>query len=123
MLVLLGPSIQSSRIRLVASGLSHPGTLMGSTIIQITKGRNCMQNNPAIDSVGLQLELPNYVRRAKLAAPSLASRNVTRSDIPELARRAADAKLVLFRDRKSTRLNSSHVKISYAVICSKTKIY
>ncbi|WP_178114792.1 LuxR C-terminal-related transcriptional regulator [Pseudomonas saliphila] len=56
-----------------------------------------MQNNPAIDSVGLQLELSNYVRRAKLAAPSLASRNVTRSDIPELARRAADAKLVLFR--------------------------
>src|SRR5436309_9155783 len=25
------------------------------------------------------------------------------------------------RDRKSTRLNSSHVKISYAVFCSKTK--
>src|SRR5690606_39364463 len=26
------------------------------------------------------------------------------------------------RDRKSTRLNSSHVKISYAVFCLKTKI-
>src|SRR5690349_23435545 len=26
------------------------------------------------------------------------------------------------RDRKSTRLNSSHVEISYAVICMKTKI-
>src|SRR5690606_41967893 len=28
---------------------------------------------------------------------------------------------VLDRDRKSTRLNSSHVKISYAVFCLKTK--
>src|SRR5690606_39915461 len=27
------------------------------------------------------------------------------------------------RDRKSTRLNSSHVKISYAVFCLKKKIY
>src|SRR5690606_6812744 len=29
----------------------------------------------------------------------------------------------LFKDRKSTRLNSSHVKISYAVFCLKKKIY
>src|SRR5690606_34870883 len=28
-----------------------------------------------------------------------------------------------FKDRKSTRLNSSHVKISYAVFCLKKKIY
>src|SRR5690606_39908964 len=28
-----------------------------------------------------------------------------------------------FRDRKSTRLNSSHVKISYAVFCLKKKTY
>src|SRR5690606_41189449 len=32
------------------------------------------------------------------------------------------AKLLYIRDRKSTRLNSSHVKISYAVFCSKKKI-
>src|SRR5690606_40255502 len=29
--------------------------------------------------------------------------------------------LILFLDRKSTRLNSSHVKISYAVFCLKKK--
>src|SRR5690606_42057356 len=29
---------------------------------------------------------------------------------------------VILRDRKSTRLNSSHVKISYAVFCLKKKI-
>src|SRR5690606_41321920 len=32
-----------------------------------------------------------------------------------------DAKGLLRRDRKSTRLNSSHVKISYAVFCLKKK--
>src|SRR5690606_40301738 len=31
----------------------------------------------------------------------------------------SDGKIVLRRDRKSTRLNSSHVKISYAVFCLK----
>src|SRR3989442_12702536 len=30
--------------------------------------------------------------------------------------------LLLVRDRKSTRLNSSHVRISYAVFCFKKKI-
>src|SRR5690606_19297844 len=38
----------------------------------------------------------------------------------------ADARLQAYckdRDRKSTRLNSSHVKISYAVFCLKKKIY
>src|SRR5436309_7000402 len=33
----------------------------------------------------------------------------------------AEAPHVLPRDRKSTRLNSSHVKISYAVFCLKKK--
>src|SRR5690606_40559541 len=32
-----------------------------------------------------------------------------------------DGKVVAQRDRKSTRLNSSHVKISYAVFCLKKK--
>src|SRR5690606_41561663 len=34
---------------------------------------------------------------------------------------AAEARLQLLQDRKSTRLNSSHVKISYAVFCLKKK--
>src|SRR5207302_6886559 len=37
------------------------------------------------------------------------------------ARRAAPACAPRARDRKSTRLNSSHVKISYAVFCFKKK--
>src|SRR3712207_8119316 len=46
---------------------------------------------------------------------------------PLLARRAEDARRALVearlghRDRKSTRLNSSHANISYAVFCLKKK--
>lgn len=56
-----------------------------------------MPSNPSIDSVGLQVQLPNYVRRAKLAAPAAASRSVVRKDIAVLVKRSADAKLILFR--------------------------
>src|SRR5690349_24518235 len=37
------------------------------------------------------------------------------------ARQAIDDGLDFLRDRKSTRLNSSHVEISYAVFCLKKK--
>src|SRR5256885_10976048 len=40
---------------------------------------------------------------------------------PTLAARFADRALLLFGDRKSTRLNSSHLVISYAVFCLKKK--
>src|SRR3712207_7209569 len=40
----------------------------------------------------------------------------------ELARRARGlGRVVCFKDRKSTRLNSSHANISYAVFCLKKK--
>src|SRR5690606_39408426 len=35
--------------------------------------------------------------------------------------RTCDSKIIEILDRKSTRLNSSHVKISYAVFCLKKK--
>src|SRR5690606_40507217 len=44
-----------------------------------------------------------------------------RLDRPVDEQRHADATPVLAKDRKSTRLNSSHVKISYAVFCLKKK--
>src|SRR5437899_4557456 len=40
---------------------------------------------------------------------------------PVAGRRAACAALAAARDRKSTRLNSSHLGISYAVFCLKKK--
>src|SRR5256885_5378424 len=37
------------------------------------------------------------------------------------SRHASDPRIFLFADRKSTRLNSSHLVISYAVFCLKKK--
>src|SRR5690606_40243142 len=45
-----------------------------------------------------------------------------RIEIALLAEVLGDAADLPLRDRKSTRLNSSHVKISYAVFCLKKKI-
>src|SRR5439155_24305646 len=50
---------------------------------------------------------------------------VLRSKLPELVRQDVYGLLLAhfgIRDRKSTRLNSSHVAISYAVFCLKKKI-
>src|SRR5207249_9978763 len=51
--------------------------------------------------------------------------NVGHDLTPDLRLRPAAGRANLFRldtqDRKSTRLNSSHVSISYAVFCLKTK--
>src|SRR5207253_5385706 len=55
----------------------------------------------------LRKRLPNL---SKLAGVTLGSRLEIRG-APE----------IVFRDRKSTRLNSSHVAISYAVFCLKKK--
>src|SRR3989442_8729823 len=44
-----------------------------------------------------------------------------RPDLPPATLRRALPLLVRLRDRKSTRLNSSHVRISYAVFCLKKK--
>src|SRR5256885_8753291 len=40
---------------------------------------------------------------------------------PQLVRKAFDSVRVVYLDRKSTRLNSSHLVISYAVFCLKKK--
>src|SRR2546429_3113302 len=42
---------------------------------------------------------------------------------PEIVRRSSGKSLESFKDRKSTRLNSSHGYISYAVFCLKKKKY
>src|SRR2546422_4607669 len=60
-------------------------------------------------------------RSALLAAPPLALLAASRdSDAPVVAAGAALA-AALWTDRKSTRLNSSHGYISYAVFCLKKK--
>src|SRR5207302_3478692 len=55
-------------------------------------------------------------RRSSDLLRPLPGRPSARSPIPGRRRGGSD-----FEDRKSTRLNSSHVKISYAVFCLKKK--
>src|SRR5438128_9773350 len=49
------------------------------------------------------------------------SRRPRRHERPHAAARLEDARALETRDRKSTRLNSSHGSISYAVFCLKKK--
>src|SRR5690606_26697635 len=58
--------------------------------------------------------------RRSRSTPSPATRTSTSPSRSTSARRSSSPRKA--RDRKSTRLNSSHVKISYAVFCSKKKI-
>src|SRR3712207_8125165 len=55
---------------------------------------------------------------------SLASRGVALTECPNLRLQLRDPRVRIVRhrlDRKSTRLNSSHANISYAVFCLKKK--
>src|SRR5256885_2416639 len=55
--------------------------------------------------------------------PSTTMRSIQAPDVfPLLASTYARGHLVPFQDRKSTRLNSSHLVISYAVFCLKKKM-
>src|SRR5690554_7186304 len=54
-------------------------------------------------------------RTAGILEPNAMSLATTGSD------QMPDLRTVLLKDRKSTRLNSSHVRISYAVFCLKKK--
>src|SRR5207249_5899795 len=55
------------------------------------------------------------IKRLREAAPHLDK------ELERIERRLVDLLPVIRRDRKSTRLNSSHVSISYAVFCLKKK--
>src|SRR2546427_6653147 len=63
-----------------------------------------------IYTLSLHDALPIYIRRNGLDLP----------EEPEARRRLPDPECVR-QDRKSTRLNSSHSQISYAVFCLKKK--
>src|SRR5690606_41203854 len=54
-------------------------------------------------------------------ADAFASGLFTRFDLTVLVSEPTRRGVAVYRDRKSTRLNSSHVKISYAVFCLKKK--
>src|SRR5699024_12712220 len=71
---------------------------------------------------GMKCTLIKFADNTKLsgAVDTLEGRDAIQKDLNRLERWAYDI-LMKFRDRKSTRLNSSHVSISYAVFCLKKK--
>src|SRR5689334_23899629 len=63
-----------------------------------------------------------HCRQAKVGAVCIPQRGGSKAaDQEELERSPAFKEAQRFRDRKSTRLNSSHSSISYAVFCLKKK--
>src|SRR5690606_40383106 len=81
-----------------------PILMMRGRMVHFTDGSQQLQRYGRDDS-----EVIWSVHRGNL--------NITLLDHAE----AAGARIHFNRDRKSTRLNSSHVKISYAVFCLKKK--
>src|SRR5207249_12191736 len=77
-----------------------------------------------IYSLSLHDALPIFRHLHGLCGPSVTVRPLSvnlRGDAEEPAALAPDSCAVMRKDRKSTRLNSSHVSISYAVFCLKKK--
>src|SRR5690606_41411954 len=69
------------------------------------------ERSPPVEPARIELDHARRERRLQRRALLVATALRRRRRSPEL------------RDRKSTRLNSSHVKISYAVFCLKKKIH
>src|SRR2546430_17620367 len=72
-----------------------------------------------IYTLSLHDALPIYPARLRAARPARADALQNRR--PAKRPRAHGARTQRLRDRKSTRLNSSHSQISYAVFCLKKK--
>src|SRR5690606_21328538 len=64
-------------------------------------------------------KIKNIKKQAKIDILSLKASELQKLQLKEKAEK--DIEYIRHEDRKSTRLNSSHVKISYAVFCLKKK--
>src|SRR5690606_39722698 len=77
---------------------------------------------PPVRDSFLHLELNELFRRDLAVAIEIGRARVTfRGHLRPFGRIQATILIRVVPDRKSTRLNSSHVKISYAVFCLKKK--
>src|SRR5207302_7385064 len=91
---------------------------MGSSDELVAKLRGGSASN--YDVISPSSDVAAAIARTGLAAPLDLSKLPS---YPQLSSKLRDLPLVKAngQDRKSTRLNSSHVKISYAVFCLKKK--
>src|SRR5690606_32037584 len=82
-----------------------------------------MSKDDSIEMEGAVLEtLPNTMFRVKLENGHVVTAHISGRMRKNYIRILTGDKVKVEIDRKSTRLNSSHVKISYAVFCLKKKI-
>src|SRR2546430_12902148 len=86
-----------------------PYTTLFRSVLEIHLAEEIPDRSERRNDVGLIAAVGDHVVRALLRAKLLAAQ------IP------ADVHQLGFADRKSTRLNSSHSQISYAVFCLKKK--
>src|SRR5690554_6335584 len=112
----------SSRVTQPAQGHLDVANAQGDAVVQVFEFAFCPDlNRPALTTVFLA-----DAETLGVVAVGAEWRGATRSN-PLVATGMAffllfHAFLEGFEDRKSTRLNSSHVRISYAVFCLKKKI-
>src|SRR3712207_7691061 len=80
---------------------------------------------PEIYPLSLHDALPIFVAEIedyeRILASEAAVLDIIREDVYEMKEKYGDDRRTTFEDRKSTRLNSSHANISYAVFCLKKK--
>src|SRR5438874_4330217 len=109
--------IETLRRRLLALGPLHPGSISEQYHVCRNPGCCCMHpHRPQRHGPYHKLA---YVHRGQPVC-----RFVRSGCLREMQKRLANYKKfrgIIDRDRKSTRLNSSHVEISYAVFCLKKK--
>src|SRR5688572_3758447 len=98
--------------------------------IDLTQGRSCRALQKARKKLGGGPTLPRFhatqgVGKLRCGGSSgriLPRRNLRRSLVPRRIEHEGHDAATIGIDRKSTRLNSSHSQISYAVFCLKKKI-
>src|SRR5690606_34198384 len=106
-----------------AAALSHPATVTEQTRQNqpIAKADSLMSLSERVMK-GLLSEQYPLDRRAQLQfPPDVAGKEITINAVISKGDEAMEGVIVAQggKDRKSTRLNSSHAKISYAVVCLK----
>src|SRR5690606_343170 len=92
-----------------ALAMSTPFTL-GNTLRVFGKSKLYLKNSAVIEKMAL-VDTVIFDKTGTLTAPANASVNFVGEEL------SAETRQIVKADRKSTRLNSSHVKISYAVFC------
>src|SRR5690606_42090690 len=107
----------------------HPTTLTHSLLLPLSYETTLLPHSPHLFPTRRSSDLRMHHHSIDPVTTPTTTAAAPAGVLVEASPRAANSAakdtmvmtLVMVRDRKSTRLNSSHVKISYAVFCLKKK--